>query len=145
MTSANRDFCRYTLENYRGKPLFPKPLANVMEAAQTHAKKSTKKIWRMTDGIRDETLKKRYSKCLKRYRAASDLLNKASEFILAGKASSVRMYTSMAMEQIQSCDKKLTGYYGSYDVSEENKKFNDFANMIIAICSTVKPGKGWMN
>ncbi|KAL7121891.1 hypothetical protein ACP275_01G011900 [Erythranthe tilingii] len=143
-THVSHDFCRSTLYQFKGSTLFPMPLANLLEATQTHARKTAKKIWRISDNLKYKSLelKTKYDKCLNKYTKAANLLNDASKAIRDGKPSSVRMYTSMAAEQVQSCGRKLSGnfLYGSQEILEDNRRFGDLASMITAICNILSPG-----
>ncbi|EYU20340.1 hypothetical protein MIMGU_mgv1a013854mg [Erythranthe guttata] len=143
-TYASQDFCRSTLYQFKGSTLFPMPLASVLEATQTHARKTAKKIWRISDNLKYKSLelKTKYDKCLNKYTKAANLLNDASKAIRDGKPASVRMYTSMAAEQVQSCNRKLNGnfLYGSQEILEDNRRFADLASMITAICNILSPG-----
>ncbi|KAI3468111.1 hypothetical protein Pfo_024774 [Paulownia fortunei] len=136
--------CRLILSQFEGKPLFPKPLANVTGMAQKHAKRTAKKIYGLYDGIKDDRseLKSRYHNCFKKYASAMNLINKANKFMRAGKASSVKMYSSLAVAQVYSCDQDLPKQpYEPPNLSEDNKEFRNIVSIIYVICSTVSPGK----
>lgn len=139
-TTVDRENCRYTMDRFKGKPLFPKALESVMADAQKHAKRTAKKIWRLYDSVKDDKseLKKNYYKRLKKYTNAMNLMNKAKKFMRLAKPSSVKMYTSLVLAQVRSCDRKMARQvYGSSDLSKDSKKFIDLISMIDAICSEV--------
>ncbi|PIN06841.1 hypothetical protein CDL12_20614 [Handroanthus impetiginosus] len=138
------NLCRYILNQFKGKPLFPEPLARIIGIAQNHAQKTAKKIWSLYDSIKDNKseLKLSYNKCLKNYTNAMNLLREAYGFMRAGKASAVKNYSSLAMAEVHSCDEELAKYqYEPSNLYKDNKELNKVGSIIYAICGKLSPGK----
>lgn len=134
--TRNPNLCEYILNQFKGKPLFPKPFAAVMRMAQLQAKTTAEKIWGLENDIKDDKseLKLRYHKCLERYRNAMVQLKEANRFVHAGNITSVKRYTSLAMSEVQSCDQELAKQHEPSNLAKDNRKSQELCSVILAIC-----------
>lgn len=134
--------CHFLLNQFQGKFLFPKPVANVMEQLKVHSKATSKKIFALYDGIKDphrSDLKDRYRKCMNYYSNAMSNLVKASKFMVSGKIRFTKHYTTLALDEVRSCDEELAAYrYEPSGLAKDDKKFNDLGGIVLVICNILK-------
>ncbi|XP_012857739.1 PREDICTED: uncharacterized protein LOC105977026 [Erythranthe guttata] len=140
--TGDPSLCHLILNHFRGKTLFPKPLANVMDIVKGHARSTSKKIWGIYDGIKDQKkikVKGRYRKCMNNYISARNHLRKAEKFMVAGKIRMTRLHTSLASADVRSCDQELARHFREpLGIAKDNKKFNNLCSIVFAICGVLK-------
>ncbi|KAK6161972.1 hypothetical protein DH2020_001813 [Rehmannia glutinosa] len=135
--------CQHILNQFKGKTLFPKPLANVMAQVKRHAKTTAKKIVRVYDGMKDQhrffEMRDAYRKCLKDYTDAMNELTKAEKSMADAKIKPVREYALNALNKVRSCDQELAKqWHEASGLTHDNKKFYDLSSILMVICGTLK-------
>ncbi|KAL8063189.1 hypothetical protein ABFX02_01G012000 [Erythranthe guttata] len=144
--TKNPSLCLNSLKSLKGGRLFPKPLfvlgAGPMSMAQSHANKTAKVIWDHYHGKpfwKDE-IRLRYNRCVVKYADAMKQLKEAKKFMLAGEAKSVKHYTLLAVDRVDSCDSELTKLPETNNKRkflQDNKEFKDLCDIIVGICNKV--------
>ncbi|KAL0323745.1 UNVERIFIED_CONTAM: Pectinesterase inhibitor [Sesamum calycinum] len=145
LRTRNPSICLNTLDSLRGSRLFPKPLVvlgmNPMSMAQSHANRTATSIWDLyrSTANRMFKLRRRYYNCVLNYVDAMKQLNKAKKLMLAGEARSVKNYTLLAVDRVDSCDVELVKPLiseANRKFLQANMKFKDLCDIILEIFLT---------
>ncbi|KAL0394183.1 UNVERIFIED_CONTAM: Pectinesterase inhibitor [Sesamum latifolium] len=144
--TRNPSICLNTLDSLRGSRLFPKPLVVLgmapMSMAQSHANRTAASIWDQYRGTATRMFKLRrmYYNCVLNYADAMKQLNKAKKLMLGGEAKSVKNYTLLAVDRVDSCDAELVKplmLEANRKFLQANMKFKDLCDIIVEICNKV--------
>ncbi|KAL0311862.1 UNVERIFIED_CONTAM: Pectinesterase inhibitor [Sesamum radiatum] len=146
LRTRNPSICLNTLDSLRGSRFFPKPLVVLgmtpMSMAQSHANRTAASIWDQYRGTatRMFKLRRRYYNCVLNYADAMKQLNKAKKSMLAGEARTVKNYTLLAVDRVDSCDVELVKplmLKANRKFLQANMKFKDLCDIIVEICNKV--------
>lgn len=141
--TTHSSFCKRILTSYKGNPLIPKPITNVINNLQTHVKSTMKQIQALHDEARKQNkaiLKLKYQLCNEKYAGAAKLVQGAVEGVMSGKFGAVKASTSNAMAQVRSCNEVLpkTGESSLKLLKDNNRWFIDLASIILVICDKIQ-------
>ncbi|KAK4412633.1 hypothetical protein Salat_2910400 [Sesamum alatum] len=144
--TRNPSLCLQTLTPLKGISLLPKAVAALgtkpMNMAQNQAPATHNKIWALHEKIKDSTRnpilvrqKQRYYKCHVKFCDVRRRLTEAKMGMRKGNSTSVRYYTSMAVNQAGSCEAE----FGNPPrppaaVAEDFGRLGDVCSIIMAIC-----------
>ncbi|GER35411.1 invertase inhibitor [Striga asiatica] len=143
-----KDFnlCQHILHEFRGRTLFPEPLARILSTEMELIKSTLRKIVWAQESTRDpnnfSALRQVYNKCLNEYTLAMDLLIRAERSVRIVKVKQVRELAKGASSAVDSCNQALTRQWQDRSgLSEDNQKFYNLNGILLVICNALKGRK----
>ncbi|GER35408.1 plant invertase/pectin methylesterase inhibitor [Striga asiatica] len=137
--TGNPALCMHHLGQFKGKPVIPTTLTNIIGLAKHHAQTTKHKI----SDIHKETqenkpeLRLMYQKCIKNYADAMGQLDRA----IYGsrdyrKMGPIKQHALIAISDVRSCTMELAKHKSeTLGLISDNRMFQDIGSVIVGICN----------